>query len=336
MPPKDNFKYLTKMNKTELKRVAKHESVDISGIDAKAPILSAIKKKNPAFPKSFDLLNMKWSSDPADATEPSTAAQPTEEVEDPRNDTATEIQKVVRGIQGRQKAANLNQEAKNAREAREAKEAKTDAATELQKIVRGKQGRKIAANLKQEAANLKHETMIDEAFNHNPIVYKTEKLLETTKKLQKNVRRKQTLKIESQKREEEKRQEVYERRHQEYQDSATSIQKVVRSRQGRKIAGAAALSAETATRLIASKKEQKDKDEGPPEGGQFKKITRKNVGDIDDNVKVHIKSNVSPTVTASAIAKQMQIINKRRFTIGHANIIYHRLGGIAKKATDFL
>ena len=43
---------------------------------------------------------MKWSDDPADATEPSTAAQPTEEVEDPRNDTATEIQKVVRGIEG--------------------------------------------------------------------------------------------------------------------------------------------------------------------------------------------------------------------------------------------
>ena len=329
MPPKDNLKYLSKMNKTDLKRVAKHESVDISGLHTKAPILSAIKKHNPNFPKAFDLVRMKWSSDPADATEPSTAAQPTEEVEDPRNDTATEIQKVVRGIQGRQKAANLNQEAKNAREAREAKEAKTDAATELQKIVRGKQGRKIAENLKQEAANLKHETMIDEAFNHNPIVYKTEKLLETTKKLQKKVR-------EKQKREEEKRQEVYERRHQEYQDSATSIQKVVRGIKGRKIAGAAALSAETATRLIASKKEQKDKDEGPPEEGQFKKITRKNVGDIDDNVKVHIKSNVSPTVTAAAIAKQMQIINKRRFTIGHANIIYHRLGGIAKKATDFL
>ena len=335
MPPKDNFKFLTRMNKTELKRVAKHESIDITGLYI-TEIRNAIKKKNPAFPKSFDLVRMKWSDDPADATEPSTAAQPTEEVEDPRNDTATEIQKIVRGIQGRKKAANLNQEAKNAREAREAKEAKTDAATELQKIVRGKQGRKIAANLKQEAANLKHETMIDEAFNHNPIVYKTEKLLETTKKLQKNVRRKQTLKIESQRREDEKRQEVYERRHQEYQDSATSIQKVVRGIKGRKIAGAAALSAETATRLIASKKAQKDKDEGPPEEGQFKKITRKNVGDIDDNVKVHIKSTVSPTITAAAIAKQMQIINQRRFKIGHANIIYHRLGGIAKKATDFL
>ena len=329
MPPKNNLKYLTKMNKTELKRVAKHDIVDISGLKTNEQIRNAIKMHNTNSQKPFDLVRMKWSDDTADATEPSTAAQPTEEVEDPRNDTATEIQKVVRGIQGRKKAANLKQEAKNAREAREAKEAKTDAATELQKIVRGKQGRKIAANLKQEAANLKHETMIDEAFNHNPIVYKREKLLETTKKLQKKVR-------EKQKREEEKRQEVYERRHQEYQDSATSIQKVVRGIKGRKIAGAAALSAETATRLIASKKEQKDKDEGPPEEGQFKKITRKNVGDIDDNVKVHIKSNVSPTVTAAAIAKQLHIINQRRFKIGHANIIYHRLGGIAKKATDFL
>ena len=53
MPPKDNFKYFTKMNKTELKRVAKHESIDITGLYITG-IRNAIKKKNPAFPKSFD------------------------------------------------------------------------------------------------------------------------------------------------------------------------------------------------------------------------------------------------------------------------------------------
>ena len=103
-----------------------------------------------------------------------------------------------------------------------------------------------------------------------------------------------------------------------------------------KAAPKAAPAAPQVAAVIPRTQAQKDKDEGPTEEGQFKKITRNNVGEINDNVKVHIKSNVSPTVTASAIAKQMQIINQRRFKIGHANIIYHRLSGIAKKATYFL
>ena len=50
MPPKDNLKYLSKMNKTELKRVAKHESIDITGLYITG-IRNAIKKEKSSFSK---------------------------------------------------------------------------------------------------------------------------------------------------------------------------------------------------------------------------------------------------------------------------------------------
>ena len=83
------------MSLSDLKQIATVANIDIKSLKQKAQLLKAIKSVQPPFPKKYNLIRNKWSSDPADATEPSTAAHPTEEEEEaeaPRNDTATEIQ----------------------------------------------------------------------------------------------------------------------------------------------------------------------------------------------------------------------------------------------------
>ena len=303
MPPKDNFKFLTRMNKTELKRVAKHESVDISGIDAKAPILSAIKKHNPNFPKAFDLVRMKWSSDPADATEPSTAAHPTEEEEeeDLGTDYVKLIQKITRGRKGRDEVADLK-----------LKKNQEEAINTIQKITRGRKARAEVADLAYKKTDA-YKNRFKIAMEKGKEKARAQRAKEEEEAKQKKATHPPSPKAAPA----------------QVAAAAPPVAAAIKQ-------PAAAPPAPKVAAVIPRTQAQKDKDEGPPEEGQFKKITRKNVGDIDDNVKVHIKSNVSPTVTAAAIAKQLHIINQRRFKIGHANIIYHRLGGIAKKATDFL
>ena len=84
MPPKnDEFKYVDKnMSIADLTQIATHANIDIKSLTKKPELLKAIKSVDPPFPKRYNLLRNKWSSDPADATEPSTAAQPTEEEEE--------------------------------------------------------------------------------------------------------------------------------------------------------------------------------------------------------------------------------------------------------------
>ena len=72
---------------------------------------------------------------------------------------------------------------------------------------------------------------------------------------------------------------------------------------------------------------------------QFKKIKRKEVGEIDNGVKTEKKklnTHVDATVKASDIRAQLEK-QKKRLKLKPANIIYHRLGkSVAKAAADLL
>lgn len=84
------------------------------------------------------------------------------------------------------------------------------------------------------------------------------------------------------------------------------------------------------------KSKQKVLDDAHESEAQFKKITRKNVGKIDDKVKVEVDATVKPTVKLSEITKQLRNADDRRFKLKHAKITYHRLGAIVANATDYL
>ena len=106
MPPKkDIYKYVDKnMNKEELTQIAKFINVFTENLKTKPEILKAIRSVDPPLPKKYNLYLDKWSTAPDDQTMPATDAQTAEEQEDPRNDAATDLQKVYRGKKGRETA----------------------------------------------------------------------------------------------------------------------------------------------------------------------------------------------------------------------------------------
>ena len=76
-------------------------------------------------------------------------------------------------------------------------------------------------------------------------------------------------------------------------------------------------------------------EEDMKEERQFKKINRKNVGDIDNDVKVEksdLNTHVKPTVHLSDVQK-MLAKHKQRLKIKPAKITFHRLGKPIAKAT---
>ena len=80
----------------------------------------------------------------------------------------------------------------------------------------------------------------------------------------------------------------------------------------------------------------KEPEEEQAEEGQFKKITRKNVGKIDLGVKVQENNpQTKPTVHLSDIKKAMDL-QKSRLKLGHRKIVYHKLTDMAKKAVNNL
>ena len=318
MPPKDEFKFVNKnLSIADLKQIATHANIDIKSLTKKPELLKAIKSVDPPFPKRYNLLRNKWSSDPADATEPSTTAQPKEEEEE-EEDLGTDyvklIQKITRGRKGRDEVADLK-----------LKKNQEEAINTIQKITRGRKARAEVADLAYKKTDA-YKNRFKIAAEKGKEKARAQRAKEEEEAKQKKATHPPSPKAAPA----------------QVAAAAPPVAAAIKQPAAAPPVAAAikqpaaAPPAPKVAAVIPRTQAQKDKDEGPPEEGQFKKITRKNVGDIDDNVKVHIKSNVSPTVTAAAIAKQLHIINQRRFKIGHANIIYHRLGGIAKKATDFL
>ena len=68
MPPiKNNFVYVSNMNMTQLKKIAEKEKINITGLNMKE-IKTKISNDKRNFPKTFDLVNEKWSTRPEDAS----------------------------------------------------------------------------------------------------------------------------------------------------------------------------------------------------------------------------------------------------------------------------
>ena len=68
MPPiKNNFVYVSNMNMTQLKKIAEKEKIDITGLNMRE-IKSKISNDPRNFPKKFDSVAEKWSTNPEDAS----------------------------------------------------------------------------------------------------------------------------------------------------------------------------------------------------------------------------------------------------------------------------
>ena len=68
MPPiKNNFVYVSNMNMSQLKKIAEKEKIDIIGLNMRE-IKTKISNDPRNFPKKFDSVAEKWSTNPEDAS----------------------------------------------------------------------------------------------------------------------------------------------------------------------------------------------------------------------------------------------------------------------------